>query len=59
MEPDVNVFEALTPQGLVKGHAYSITKVEMVDISTPNKSGKMQMIRIRNPWGNKELILNF
>lgn len=56
MEPDVNVFEALTPQGLVKGHAYSITKVEMVDISTPNKSGKMQMIRIRNPWGNKELI---
>lgn len=27
IEPDPNVTEAETPQGLIRGHAYSITKV--------------------------------
>jgi len=46
-------FEARTPEGLIKGHAYSITKVKYVDIKTPKVSGKIPLIRLRNPWGNK------
>ncbi|XP_041820264.1 calpain-9 [Chelmon rostratus] len=42
--------EAKTTTGLVKGHAYSITGMEQV-----NYRGKMvQLIRIRNPWGQVE-----
>lgn len=52
IEPDPNILEAETPQGLIKGHAYSITKVQMVDIRTPNTAGKIPLLRIRNPWGN-------
>ena len=52
IEPDPNVLEAQTPQGLVKGHAYSITRVCLADITTPNMSGKIPLIRLRNPWGN-------
>jgi calpain len=39
--------------GLIKGHAYSITSVKMMDIRTPRMSGQIPMIRIRNPWGNE------
>jgi len=53
IEPDPNVLEAQTPEGLIKGHAYSITKVKYVDIQTPRSSGKIPLIRIRNPWGNE------
>lgn len=42
-------------QGLIPGHAYSITKVALVYIPR-NKSAtdKMQMVRLRNPFGNSE-----
>lgn len=53
IEADPNALEAITPEGLVKGHAYSITKVKLVDIKTPNTSGKLPMICLRNPWGNE------
>lgn len=53
LEPDPNVLEAETPEGLIRGHAYSITKVCLLDISTPNRQGKIPMIRMRNPWGNE------
>lgn len=53
IEPDPNVLEAETPEGLIRGHAYSITKVETMDIVTPNTAGKIQMLRLRNPWGNE------
>lgn len=53
IEPDPNVTEAQTRQGLVRGHAYSITKVTYVDIATPSMSGKIPLIRLRNPWGNE------
>ncbi|XP_069668668.1 calpain-A isoform X2 [Periplaneta americana] len=53
IEPDPNVLEAQTAEGLVKGHAYSITKVKYVDIQTPRSSGKIPLIRLRNPWGNE------
>jgi len=53
LQADPNVLEAQTPEGLIKGHAYSITKVKYVDIHTPRSSGKIPLIRIRNPWGNE------
>ncbi|XP_034445250.1 calpain-9 [Hippoglossus hippoglossus] len=42
--------EAKTSTGLVKGHAYSITGVEEVNY----RGQKVQLIRIRNPWGQVE-----
>uniref|UniRef100_A0AAG5DVB0 Calpain n=1 Tax=Anopheles atroparvus TaxID=41427 RepID=A0AAG5DVB0_ANOAO len=45
--------ENVTDQGLVKGHAYSITKAQAVDIETPRVKGKIQLLRLRNPWGNE------
>lgn len=53
IEPDPNVTEAETPQGLIRGHAYSITKACYVDIVTPNTTGKIPLLRLRNPWGNE------
>lgn len=53
LEPDPNVLEAETAEGLIRGHAYSITCVKYVDIQTPNTSGKIPLIRLRNPWGNE------
>ncbi|XP_014259622.1 calpain-A isoform X3 [Cimex lectularius] len=53
IEPDPNVTEAQTSQGLVKGHAYSVTRIQYVDIQTPNVSGKIPLLRLRNPWGNE------
>lgn len=52
IEPDPNKTEAETEHGLIRGHAYSITKIALMDIVTPNKTGKIQMMRLRNPWGN-------
>lgn len=53
IDPNPHVFEDKTPNGLVRGHAYSITKVQMIDIITPNTKGKIQMLRLRNPWVSK------
>ncbi|XP_021708587.1 calpain-A isoform X5 [Aedes aegypti] len=53
IEPDPHVTEAETREGLIRGHAYSITKIQLVDIVTPGTSGKIPLIRLRNPWGNE------
>ncbi|XP_035770384.1 calpain-9 [Neolamprologus brichardi] len=42
--------EAKTSTGLVKGHAYSITGVEEVNV----RGQKVKLVRIRNPWGQVE-----
>ncbi|XP_058462303.1 calpain-B-like isoform X2 [Malaya genurostris] len=52
LEPDPSKFEAETAQGLIRGHAYSITMAKMIDIQTPRAKGKIQLLRLRNPWGN-------
>ncbi|XP_075214527.1 calpain-A-like isoform X2 [Lycorma delicatula] len=53
IEADPDVLEAHTREGLVKGHAYSVTRIQYVEISTPNRSGKIPLLRLRNPWGNE------
>lgn len=53
IEPDPNIIEAETPQGLIRGHAYSITRVKHVEIQTPNQYGTIPLLRLRNPWGNE------
>ncbi|CAM9890827.1 unnamed protein product [Lampetra planeri] len=42
--------EARTSNGLVKGHAYSITGVDEVNY----RGQKVKLLRIRNPWGEVE-----
>ncbi|XP_056260604.1 calpain-3b isoform X2 [Seriola aureovittata] len=41
--------ETRTDQGLVKGHAYSITGLDEVDEVA--KDTRIRLIRLRNPWG--------
>ncbi|XP_026669575.1 calpain-B isoform X4 [Ceratina calcarata] len=53
IEPDPNILEAETPQGLIRGHAYSITRIKYVEIQTPNQYGRIPLLRLRNPWGNE------
>ncbi|XP_053620597.1 calpain-B isoform X7 [Plodia interpunctella] len=53
IEPDPHITEAETPAGLIRGHAYSVTRVKYVDIETPGRAGKIPLLRLRNPWGNE------
>lgn len=50
--------EARLDCGLVKGHAYAVTDVHKVRLGHGLlaffKSEKLTMIRMRNPWGEKE-----
>lgn len=50
--------EAVLDCGLIKGHAYCVTDVRQLDISHGMmkyfKKEKIYMLRIRNPWGEKE-----
>ncbi|CAE1272195.1 CAPNN [Acanthosepion pharaonis] len=54
LDADPNELEAKLPNGLICGHAYSITACKYVDIQTPRVKGKIPMVRIRNPWGESE-----
>ncbi|XP_078517222.1 calpain-1 catalytic subunit-like isoform X2 [Lissotriton helveticus] len=42
--------EVRTPEGLVKGHAYSVTGAHQVE----NYGRTLQLLRLRNPWGKVE-----
>ena len=51
--------EAKLSCGLVKGHAYSVTSVRKIKLAGKNllavfNREKMNMIRLRNPWGGTE-----
>uniref|UniRef100_A0A8C1H959 Calpain 5b n=2 Tax=Cyprinidae TaxID=7953 RepID=A0A8C1H959_CYPCA len=54
----VEDMEARLDCGLVKGHAYAVTDVRKVRLGhgllAYFKSEKLHMIRMRNPWGEKE-----
>ncbi|XP_053203439.1 calpain-B-like isoform X3 [Panonychus citri] len=50
---DSSMMESELPNGLIKGHAYSITAVRCVELKTARVQGKIPLIRIRNPWGNE------
>lgn len=52
-DPDGEI-EAEGPLGLIRGHAYSITDVKSVSIrqKTATATSTVQLLRIRNPWGN-------
>uniref|UniRef100_A0A8C6XSD7 Calpain 6 n=1 Tax=Naja naja TaxID=35670 RepID=A0A8C6XSD7_NAJNA len=58
MPSSLSDFEVETDVGLVKGHAYSVTSILKMSVGQKNlcsgKSQKLFMIRLRNPWGNKE-----
>ncbi|KAL8596286.1 hypothetical protein ACOMHN_021325 [Nucella lapillus] len=45
--------EAELANGLIMGHAYSITAVRLLDLKTPRVHGKIPLVRVRNPWGNE------
>ncbi|CAJ0570707.1 unnamed protein product, partial [Mesorhabditis spiculigera] len=47
---DPEVKEAVRRDGLVMGHAYSITALHTVQTS----HGEVVLVRIRNPWGNSK-----
>ena len=44
-----NEIEAKLNNGLVKGHAYSVTSIATIK----TRDGDFQLIRVRNPWGNE------
>jgi hypothetical protein len=44
---DAGVKEARMSNGLVRGHAYTVTKVHAFDLN----GREARLIRIRNPWG--------
>lgn len=48
--------EARTDVGLVKGHAYGVTAVKSVKLGSSGffKKEKEYLVRLRNPWGEKE-----
>ncbi|XP_052766134.1 calpain-A-like isoform X2 [Mya arenaria] len=53
IDADPNQLEAILSNGLVMGHAYSVTSVKLVEIQTPKVNGKIPLVRVRNPWGNE------
>ncbi|EGT56151.1 CBN-CLP-7 protein [Caenorhabditis brenneri] len=50
IDADENVKEAQLTNGLVRGHAYSITAIQTVN----TYGGQIPLLRIRNPWGNSK-----
>ncbi|XP_076463680.1 LOW QUALITY PROTEIN: calpain-9-like [Babylonia areolata] len=53
IDADPGQLEAQQDNGLIMGHAYSITSVSLMDIKTSRIEGQIPMVRVRNPWGNE------
>ncbi|XP_022086070.1 calpain-B-like isoform X2 [Acanthaster planci] len=54
IDANPNEIEAKLDNGLIKGHAYTITDVRRVAIPGYGSTKPVRLIRIRNPWGQKE-----
>ncbi|XP_077989638.1 calpain-9-like [Glandiceps talaboti] len=54
INPKPNEVESKLDNGLIMGHAYSITGVRRVSINTSSGVAYITLVRIRNPWGQKE-----
>lgn len=50
IDADPDVTEAQLENGLVQGHAYSITALQTVH----GRNGETVLLRVRNPWGEHE-----
>ncbi|KAG5451715.1 Calpain-A [Clonorchis sinensis] len=50
IQADPNRYEARLANGLIMGHAYSVTSVKMIDTSTAHQ---VALVRVRNPWGDE------
>ncbi|XP_033115792.1 calpain-B-like isoform X2 [Anneissia japonica] len=46
--------EAKQANGLICGHAYTITAVTKVKLKTHRGEGDVRLVRVRNPWGQSE-----
>ena len=53
IQPDPERHEAQTGLGLIKGHAYSITKVARVNLESGVQE---ELVRVRNPWVGQTAI---
>ena len=54
IHPDPYVKEARLENGLVKGHAYTITNFAIVDLAYKTE----KLLRIRNPWVRHALLIS-
>lgn len=52
IDAEPNQLEARLSNGLIMGHAYSITNVRAIQVQTSRQQGSIPMVRIRNPWGD-------
>ena len=41
------------PNGLVAGHAYTISDIRKIKLSDSKMQSIVTLIRVRNPWGNE------
>ncbi len=47
--PNPNIREARLRNGLVMGHAYTVTRIACIEVGVR----EIRLIRLRNPWGNE------
>jgi len=52
IDADDGQMEAQLSNGLIIGHAYSVTDVRQIEVQTSRAAGKIPMVRVRNPWGD-------
>jgi len=52
---DTGVVEGVQANGLISGHAYSVTNVATATVTLPGRgtTAEIPLVRVRNPWGNE------
>ncbi|CAH1722864.1 unnamed protein product [Chironomus riparius] len=54
LKPDPKQTEAIGSNGLIQGHAYTVTDAKTIDIHISGEVINVDLVRLRNPWGTKE-----